>query len=250
MTRRPPHALPALIAASSGALILSIAAGSAQSQSLTVMPVKVLMSPGQAATTLTVVNQSATEASFQIRVFAWSQGATGDDQLAASDELVASPPLGTMAANATQVVRLVLRRPPQAREASYRIWLDQIPTAAAAGTVRIALRLSIPVFAEPSTRIVPRITWRIGGSGDQTYLEAVNDGGRHEAFRDISLASAEGSRFKIEAGASPYVLPGATRRWRILAGGPSLGHVATLHVTAKTDGGVIDQPVPVGDRQQ
>jgi fimbrial chaperone protein len=240
MTRRLPHALPRLLAASIGALALCVAAASAQAQSLTVMPVTVQMAPGQMATTLTVVNQSATEASFQIRAFAWTQGATGDDELAPTDELVASPPLGTMAANATQVVRLVLRRPPQGREASYRIWLDQIPPAAAAGTVRIALRLSIPIFAEPSTRIAPHLAWRIGGSGAQTYLEAVNDGGRHESVRDINLASAGGVSSKVEANVSPYVLAGATRRWRILTPVSS-----PIHLTAHADNGVIDQQVQV-----
>ncbi|HEX4652543.1 MAG TPA: fimbria/pilus periplasmic chaperone, partial [Granulicella sp.] len=97
------------------------------------------------ATVLTVGNQSNHEIAFQIRAFAWQQNRAGDDQLAATDELLASPPLASVAPGASQVARLVLRRPPQGREATYRILLDELPPAGQAGRVHVALRLSIPV---------------------------------------------------------------------------------------------------------
>jgi fimbrial chaperone protein len=228
-----------------GLLIALLTGGTAKAQSLTVLPVSIQMAPGQMATTLTVINQSDSETSFQVRTFTWSQLGSGDDQLAATNELLASPPLATIAAGATQVVRMVLRRPPQGQEASYRILLDQLPPPAAPGTVRIALRLSIPILAEPATRAAPHVQWRIESGGGQAWLVAVNDGNRHETVRDIVLATAGGASLKVEANVSPYVLAGATRRWRIVAAspGPALG--ASLHLTARADAGAIDQTVSV-----
>jgi fimbrial chaperone protein len=232
-----------LVAAVFGTIMGPPAAGVARAQGLSVWPVTVQLAPSQLAAALTVINQSDGETSFQVRPFAWHQQ-DGADQLATTDDVLASPPLGTISAGATQVVRLVLRNPPQGREATYRILLDQIPPPAAPGTVRIALRLSIPIFAEPPTRAVPHVQWRILSSGRQSYLEALNDGDRHETVRDIMLASS-GSTEKIEANVSPYILAGSTRRWRIITPGARLAPGANLRVTAQMDAGPLDQAVPV-----
>src|SRR4029077_4276678 len=97
------------------------------------------------------------------------------------------PPAGPPGAG-----RWVPPAPPQGQEASYRILLDQLPPPAAPGTVRIALRLSIPILAEPATRAAPHVQWRIERGGGQAWLVAVNDGNRHETVRDIALATAGG----------------------------------------------------------
>lgn len=221
--------------------VVVLSAGPGRGQALTVLPVSIEMAPGQMAASLTVIDEGDKETSFQIRPFAWTQPG-GTDQLSATEDLLVSPPLGTIAAGARQVVRLVLRRAPSAGEATYRILLDQIPPAAAPGTVRIALRLSIPVFAQPASRAAAQLQWRIETSGGQAYLVAVNSGTRHETVRNIALRSAAGGALQIEANASPYVLAGATRRWRILTGRPVGG---VIRLTATGDSGAIDQPVAV-----
>ena len=121
-------------------------------QGLTVLPVSIELAPGQMTTTLTLQNHTSREAVFQVRPYAWEQG-SGDDALGPTDTLVASPPLGRVPAGGEQVVRLVLRRPAEGREVSYRILLDQVPPAPEPGAVTFALRLSIPVFVEPASHV-------------------------------------------------------------------------------------------------
>lgn len=230
--------LPGLLAAAVGVL-LALPATPAGAQSLTVLPVTIQMPPGQMAGALTVINQGDAESAFQVRAFAWSQP-RGETELAPTDALLVSPPLGTIAPRGSQVVRLVLRRPAQDGEASYRILLDQLPPPAAPGTVRVALRLSIPVFAEPTNSpIAPRLRWRIENEGGQAYLTVTNEGTRHETLRDITLSG--GGPIRIQGDASPYVLPGASRRWRLLTRPPpGVG----LRLTARGDAGPIDQALP------
>ncbi len=79
--------------------------------------------------------------------------------------MVASPPAVTIAPGASQVARLILRKPPEGKEATYRLLVDQIPPPAAPGTVRVALRLSIPVFAEPATRAVAHVQYHVENAG-------------------------------------------------------------------------------------
>jgi len=235
-----PQFRAAILAAS----LLCLSATMAAADGLTVLPVTIRMAPGQMATSLTVKNEADAPTSLQVRAFAWSQSIQGEERLEPTTELMASPPICTIAAGANQVVRLVLRRPPQGREASYRILLDQIPPPAAPGTVRIALRLSIPIFAEPNGRALPHLRWRMETGGGQPELVAANDGNRHEKVLDISLLAVDRS-LPVEAGTSPYILPGATRRWRISGPNPHLVPGTTLRLTARADAGEIDQSVSV-----
>jgi fimbrial chaperone protein len=211
-------------------------------QSLSVLPVNIFLTPGQRATTLTVTNHGASDTAIQIRAYAWNQK-NGEDDLVASDIVVASPPLASIAAGATQVVRLILRQPPQGQESTYRILVDQIPPPAEPGVVHVVLRLSIPIFAEPATRATPHVLYHLERDGDQLFLVATNDGLRHDVVRDIVLSTTDGRKFKEEAGASPYILAGSTRRWRLIAQGALPQPGETLHLNAHADSGAIDQQI-------
>jgi fimbrial chaperone protein len=225
-------------------LIVLLAGGAARAQSLMVLPVNIQMAPGQRATTLTVINKGDSETAIQVRAYSWNQP-DGDDQLTTSDVLLVSPPLTSIAPGASQIVRLVLRQPPQGREATYRIVLDQIPPQAVPGVVRVVLRMSIPIFAQPATRAVPHVYFHIERDAGKIFLVALNDGGCHEAIREIVLWTSDGRKLKTESSASPYVLAGVTRRWPIDAQGSLPLPDETLRLTAHADSGAIEQQVHV-----
>ncbi len=235
-----------LRAAAAACLCLTVGAAHASPQ-LTVNPVTIELPAGQRAAAITLHSASDRETSFQVRVFAWNQEA-GDDQLKPTDELALSPPLGVIPPGGTQVVRLVLRRPALGAEVSYRILLDQIPPPPEPGTIRVALRLSMPFFAEPTTRVAPHVHWRVERVGKDAYLVAINDGTRHEKYRDIVLSAPGGATFRPEPGKyPPYVLPGATRRWRLTGSTPPPASGTPLHLRAESDGGKIDQTISVAE---
>jgi fimbrial chaperone protein len=227
------------------AIALVFSAGlAARAQSLSVLPVNIQMAPGEQATTLTVTNQGATKTAVQIRAYAWNQDGN-DDQLTASNEMVVSPPIATINPGDSQVVRLILRQPPQGKEATYRILLDQIPPAAEPGIVHLVLRLSIPIFAQPTTRADAHVEFRAEVKDGQTYLVATNDGLRHEAIRGIELSTVDGRKIKTESSASPYILAGTTRRWKIDTPDSLPMPDGTLRLTAHSDAGAIEQQVQV-----
>jgi fimbrial chaperone protein len=225
-------------------LVVFLAVGATRAQSLRVLPVNIQMPPGQKATTLTVINEGISVTAIQIRAYAWNQP-DGNDRLTASDDVLASPPLVSIAPGASQVVRLVLRRTPQGREATYRILLDQIPLAPVPGSVQVVLRLSIPIFAQPATRALPHVLFHIERDTGQAYLVGINDGLRHEAIRDIVLSTSDGRRLKAEPGASPYILAGATRRWSFAVQGFLPLTNEALRMNAHADAGTIEQQVRI-----
>jgi fimbrial chaperone protein len=229
------------LAAIPAALSMGLAA---RAQSLSVLPVNILMAPGERASTLTVTNQGTSKTAVQIRAFAWNQEGD-DDKLTSSDDVVVSPPIASIAPGASQVVRLILRQSPQGREATYRILLDQIPPPAEPGIVHVVLRLSIPIFAQPATRDVAHVQFHIEVKDGQMYLVGSNDGLRHEAIREIELSTSDGRKLKVRSGSSPYILAGATRHWKIDVQGTLPLPDDTLQLTAHSDAGAIEQQVRV-----
>lgn len=209
---------------------------------MSVLPVNIFFAPGQRATSLTVTNQGKSETAIQIRVYAWDQK-EGEDRLTASGEVVASPPLATMAPGATQVVRLVLRQFPQEREATYRILLDQIPPPAEPGVVHIVLRMSIPIFVQPAIRSFADVQFHLERSDGQIYLVGYNAGNLHESIRDIMLSTSDGRKLKEDSNTSPYILSGATRRWHIAAPDSLPLSVETLQLTAHANARAIEEQV-------
>lgn len=215
-----------------------------EAQSLSVLPVNIHLAPGEKATSLTVTNQGTAKTSIQIRAYAWSQE-NGEDKLTNTEDVVASPPIVSIAPNTSQVIRLVLRQSPQGREATYRILLDQIPPPAEPGVVHVVLRLSIPIFAQPAIATAPKVQFHLETEAGQIYLVGTNNGLGHEAIREFDLATSDGRKLKPVAGSSPYILAGATRRWSITAQGPLPMPSETLQMTGHSDAGAIEEQVRV-----
>ena len=223
--------------------IVSLFEGTAvRAQTLMIEPVSIRMNPSSMSATLTVTNKSSEGMAFQVRGFTWTQH-DGHDALAPTDQLLLSPPLGTIPAAASQVVRIVLRKAPEEHESSYRILIDQIPPPAAAGTIRVALRLSVPLFAEPTVQARPILRWGLEQNGDQIELVAKNDGNRHEIVRDISLITPSGTQLRIDSGQLPYVLAGSSQRWRLATKTLSPDVPDSLRLTARGEDAVIEAQI-------
>ena len=228
------------------ALACGLENGIARGQALTVMPVHVQMPPGQKATTLSVTNAGTAETSIQIRAFTWTQP-DGNDQLTATDAIVASPPIATIPPGATQIIRLVLRRTPEAREDTYRVLLDQIPPPAEQGTVHVVLRISIPIFAQPKTRAVSHLNFHLERSAQQVLLLATNDGVTHEVLHNLKVGTNDGQTLDTNFSGSQYVLGGATRHWLITPKNTSQPAGDNLRVTADSLNGIVQQQVVNAD---
>ncbi len=217
----------------------------AAGQGLSVVPVNIFLSPGQNATTLTVSNRGDHDAAVQIRPYAWNQP-DGKDELDTTHAVVISPPIATIPPGASQLVRLILKQPATDKEATYRILLDEIPPPSEPGVVRVVFRLSIPIFVQPAGRgALARVAFHIEDDAGQIYLVGTNEGRRHEAIRDITLTTIKGGKLPAENGESPYILAGATRRWRIAAAGFVPQPDDSLKLTARADAGTIEQQVRV-----
>ena len=213
-------------------------------QNIAVEPVNVFLHAGEQATTVGVSNMAAADTAVQVRAYVWSMK-DGVESLTPTHDLLVSPPIATINPHATQIIRLVQHGSPAKSEVTYRILVDQIPPAAAPGTVRIVVRLSIPVFAEPMVQANPHDTFRVENSSGKLTLVGVNDGNRHDVLHDIELKGADGILLKPDSGDSPYLLAGSTQHWTLTTGHPLPDATKQLTLTAVGINGSIREQVPV-----
>jgi fimbrial chaperone protein len=224
------------------AVAIFLGVRSAGAQNLSVLPVNIFLQPGQRAASMSVTNSGDRPTSIQIRAYDWSQK-SGQDQLTPSNVVIVSPPLVTIAPGTTQVLRLILREAPVGSEATYRIILDQIPGPNQPGVVQMVLRLSIPIFAAPETKVAPQVQFHLERDGDKLFLVGVNNGKSHDVLHDIVVTAGSGRNFEPAAKVSPYLLAGATRRWELGAQGYAPQPGESLKLTAHGIAGAIDEQV-------
>lgn len=205
--------------------------------SLEVNPVRLTLSATQPVAALTVRNVGTQPAGLHLQVMAWTQSDVADHYVA-TRELLATPPIFTLAPGAAQTVRVGLRRAIDAeRELAYRLYLQEIPDSVTPqGTgVRIALRLGVPVFVLPRAPAAPLLSWRAKRDADAIVLHAQNTGRGHARIVDFKLL-AESQTVAEAKGA--YVLPGQSWQWRLAV--PRMPTAsAPLRVAAKTEAGDV-----------
>lgn len=214
----------------------------ATAQSLEIAPITVDLPAGRLSSTIRITNRGTTPTTVQIRSFAWSQP-VGGEQLDPTREMVVSPPFSTLAAGDTQTVRIVLRKAALEREASYRLLVDQLPATADAGSIRVALRISLPVFAAAAGAARARLTWKLVGADPvKRTLVIRNDGTRRAKISALNLpqaATVPGFTFRYVLAGSEVAIPveAGTSGWAAAG--------ATLHVSATSDQGKVEADAPI-----
>lgn len=119
---------------------------------LGVSPTRIELRARTPTAAVTVSNPNAEPVVVQTQTVTWRREGK-EDRYATTTDLIATPPIFTIAPNGTQIVRIGLRRPiGPSRELTYRLFLQEVPQESPkpnpAG-VRIVLRLSLPVFVKP-----------------------------------------------------------------------------------------------------
>lgn len=232
--------MPFLVRPVSQALTLAaaLAAAPALASGLQVEPVSVVIE-GRSSV-LWLVNTADTPLPTQVRVYRWSQGEQGD-RLEATDALLASPPMASIAPGQRQLVRVVAANPGTCEDA-YRLAINEVPTISPKGSgLRYVMQYSVPVFvtAAKCKAIRPELTWQLEAADGGVRLRVSNHGTMHAQLADLRLR-ASSHRTVLAAGLLGYVLPGAERVFTFAASPPGL-EGATVEVAV--NGNEISHPL-------
>lgn len=221
-------------------LLLLLAPLGARAASFQVNPIRVTLSAAQATNVLHVTNSSDSPTVVQLQIVAWTQK-DGKNVYTSSRNLLATPPIFTVAPGGQQVVRVGMRNAPNPKqETCYRLFLTEVPPAPAPGFrgVRIALRLGIPVFVEPTAATAPALQWSVKRLSDNRLeVSTTNTGTAHAQILKLLLTIA-GQSQPLAQQSGAYVLPGAQHAWTFKLAKP-LAANTPLAVTADTDRGTL-----------
>ena len=215
-----------------------------------VNPVRVTLSENQKMGTLTVRNGGTEPMSMQLEVLNWSQE-EGNGVFTPTRELIVNPPIFTIPAGGSQLIRVGLRRAPDAqRELTYRIFLQELPPPPNPdfnGT-KMLMRVSLPVFVLPKVTAKPVLSWHAVRTSDGALkISLSNSGNAHIQIANFSLSLPGSAQPWITQQTSDYVLIGQSFDWILPANAdysiPKSG--ATIQLFAQTDAGDIEAEVLV-----
>ncbi len=228
--------------------LMAAAVTTASAGSFQVSPVNPTLSVRQPVSALTVRNTGADPTVIQLEAMVWSQPG-GIDTYAPAPDILATPPIFTLPAGGTQVIRVGSRQPPDAHaERSYRLFLREIPPPPKPGFrgLRMALRISLPLFIRPGAEAVSQLEWQavVPGKG-HLRIRVTNRGLAHARLSAIKLSTGKNTELLHMSGATVYVLPGASHDWMVDA---SVANGTHLRVTAEAETGPMQTDLVVAGR--
>lgn len=179
-------------------------------------------------------NNKAEPVVLQARVFLWRQQ-DNSDQLIPQDDVVVSPPIIEVKADAQQIFRVMNRQgviQNATEEKSYRLLIDEVPKEEKAqdSLLRFQMRYSLPLFVglpeslaaksmvDRLNQMASGLRYRIGQT-PEPFLEINNNNFLHARLSKVAITNTQlpDKPLVISEGLLGYILPNSTRRWPLTA---------------------------------
>jgi len=232
------------VAWGAGLLLSALAPTPAAATSLSVAPLRIVLTPQRPVASLTMGNAEDTEVAVQAEVVAWSQQ-DGRDAYEPTRDVLVNPTIFRLPPGGRQIVRLGLQVPADAGERSYRVFLRQLPrdqALPADGTegakVQTLLRIGVPIFVPP-LQLRRALQWSLQPSGRATGTAGTawrlvfdNQGSEHIQVTQLVVRREDGTEL-LRKSLSQYALAGQSAGIDIEL--PALPPDTRLQVEAATD---------------
>jgi len=202
-----------------------------------VSPLRVDFDGTQNSGVVRVFNTGDTDMSMQVDARSWVQAEDGSDEYDSTSEVIAVPPIFSIAPGESQVVRVGLvggQRPD--RELAHRLFLTELPKPTfdpLGGQLRMRLIVSLPIFTAPAAVPANPGLEIVGTSMADGVLRARfrNPGNTHIRVQEVAALEASDD-IAQRSDAAAYLLPGATRDYYFDTGG---GEKSISRLVAVTD---------------
>lgn len=211
-----PRGIPRTSLSAIWCLFLAVWLGEAGAGGIGISPIRVNLSNSAPTAALTLENSGGEAAVVQLQMMAWSVDGE-EDIYQPTYEIVATPPITTIAPGQLQIVRVGLSRDADPeQELAYRLYIEEVPPPPQPGHqgLRVALRIGVPVFIQPDAPVQPEVTWRArrNDAGGLTII-ANNAGGAHLRLMNLKLQQTGAVPTLAQRQIVGYLLPGQERRW-------------------------------------
>lgn len=224
------------------ALALMTLPGAASADEWSVSPLKLELGGTVKSGVFSVRNLGAAEKTFAVDVRHWSQDADGKDVEAENSDLIFFPSTLKVAPGDYAVVRIGARNPIAEIERAFRVYVAEVPLSGEATdqqgtTMRVVLRIGLPVFIQPrhkESKFEIELREEEGG----VSARVSNRGNVHVRadevrFRGLdALGNEQFSRTLSER----YVLAGASRSYRLSIPREACGNVSKIQLDYEVAG--------------
>ena len=224
----------------------------ATASDLVVNPIRVVLDDKNPAAVVTLQNAGQEARVIQTELLRWTQK-EGKDVYTPTRDLLVNPPVFTLAAGQSQLIRVGLNRPQDAnQELAYRLYIQEVPPPAKPGFtgLQMALRIGLPVFVSPKATLNPRIRWQANRtSAGLIRLAVTNEGNFHIHLTDIQLTELDNHRQIINwYRVHTYLLPGQSQELTLK---PEFNWKGDrFKLSAHTDRGVVDTELALEKEKQ
>lgn len=199
-----------------------------------------------------VINNGNEKIDFQVSLQEWNQDEKGKDVLTDTNDIVFFPKIMSVEPNSQRAVRIGLKAPPSAKEKTYRLFVQEIPTPKKTqdvdvkkdikAGVTIAFRFSMPIFVKP---LKPQESYDFDAiTMSRGVVKAVvkNTGNVHIKTRAVKFSGkdAQGQEVFSKEVAGWYILNGLSIPYEAEIPQDVCAKVAKVDVTVQTEKGSIN----------
>jgi fimbrial chaperone protein len=214
-----------------------------------VKPTTVSLDNSRAPGAVSVVNTGGEPVRFQVKAVAWTQNDRGGMALVPTKDVVVYPSLFTIPAGGTQSVRVAVVAERAAKERSYRILIEELPSPRPAdergpSEVRVLTHMGVPVFLAPASA---HVAGSVDGVIDarSVHVTAHNQGSVHVRVGTVHVTGTRGGRLAFEKSvAGWYVLPGDNQVYHHALPAGGCAGADELRIEASTERGAWTRTIP------
>jgi fimbrial chaperone protein len=200
------------------AFIFSLSCQTAIAGMVSISPLRIDFDPSVKTSVIQLTNTGESDMSMQVDTRQWMQSDIGEDAYESTADVLAVPPIFTLAPGETQLIRVGLLTPPSPdRESTYRLFFTELPSPGSEterkGQLLMRLSISLPIFSAPVTAAPAELELMdITTVDDKLRATFKNSGRTHLRLAEIAALDAGGNdTYRME---SPvYMLAGSSREF-------------------------------------
>ncbi len=215
-----------------------------------VKPIRVFLNKDGGSTVVTIENQDQNVLRLQVRAYAWTNDSHGQPVLVPTDDLIVFPTLMDINPMEHRSIRIGFSGAAAARELTYRIALDEMPSVESqlsknhAPGLQVRTRVTIPVFFAPLVANPKPQLDALTLSRGTLRGRVFNDGNAHAPVSTVNIAGRDSS--------GAQVFEKQITGWYVLAGedwdfstslGRSCAKIKTIAVTVQSDAGRFERTI-------
>jgi fimbrial chaperone protein len=199
-----------------------------------------------------VINNGNEKIDFQVSLKEWNQDEKGKDILSETKDIVFFPKIMSVEPNSQRAVRIGLKAPPSAKEKTYRLFVQEIPTPKKStdedgkkeikAGVAIAFRFSMPIFVKPLKPQESFVFDNIEMSKGVVKAVVKNTGNVHIKTRAVKFSGkdAEGKEIFAKEIAGWYILNGLSFPYEAEIPKDVCGKIAKIDLIAQAENSSIN----------